>query len=405
MLESCLSDQISLRKVTGNIICKQFDIYFPAFKFVLSLNLEVSETQMKIAIFHDYFGAIGGGEKLVLMLAKYFNADVITTDLNTESIKKMGYSDTRIISLGNTSKVPPLKQISASLLFATCDFSKKYDFFIFSGNWAYFAAKKHKPNLYYCHTPTRAFYDLYDTFLMRQPFIVSVFFRIWVRLHRPASEYYLSHVCKIATNSKNTLQRINKYFRRDAEVIYPPVETSKFTCKEYGNFWLSVNRLYPEKRVELQIDAFREIPEEKLIIVGGYSEGDHAKSYAKNVINNLPENVKLLGEVSEAELLDLYSRCKGFICTAMDEDFGMTPVEAMASGKPVVAVNEGGFKETVVDGKTGLLINADVHSVIEAVKFISREPESYMSSCIEQAKHFDLSIFNEKVKNVVSNDC
>lgn len=405
MLESCLSDQISLRKVTENIVCKQFDIHFPAFKFVLSLNLEVSETQMKIAIFHDYFGAIGGGEKLVLMLAKYFNADVITTDLNTESIKKMGYSDTRIISLGNTSKVPPLKQISASLLFATCDFSKKYDFFIFSGNWAYFAAKKHKPNLYYCHTPTRAFYDLYDTFLMRQPFIVSVFFRIWVRLHRPASEYYLSHVCKIATNSKNTLQRINKYFRRDAEVIYPPVETSKFTCKEYGNFWLSVNRLYPEKRVELQIDAFREIPEEKLIIVGGYSEGDHAKSYAKNVINNLPENVKLLGEVSEAELLDLYSRCKGFICTAMDEDFGMTPVEAMASGKPVVAVNEGGFKETVVDGKTGLLINADVHSVIEAVKFISREPESYMSSCIEQAKHFDLSIFNEKVKNVVSNDC
>lgn len=360
---------------------------------------------MKIAIFHDYFGAIGGGEKLVLMLAKYFNADVITTDLNIESIKKMGYSDTHIISLGNTSKVPPLKQISASLLFATCDFSKKYDFFIFSGNWAYFAAKKHKPNLYYCHTPTRAFYDLYDTFLMRQPFIVSVFFRIWVRLHRPASEYYLSHVCKIATNSKNTLQRINKYFQRDAEVIYPPVETSKFTCKEYGNFWLSVNRLYPEKRVELQIDAFREIPEEKLIIVGGYSEGDHAKSYAKNVINNLPENVKLLGEVSEAELLDLYSRCKGFICTAMDEDFGMTPVEAMASGKPVVAVNEGGFKETVVDGKTGLLINADVQSVMEAVKFISREPESYRNSCIEQAKHFDLSIFNEKIKNVVSNDC
>ena len=360
---------------------------------------------MKIAIFHDYFGAIGGGEKLVLMLAKYFNADVITTDLNIESIKKMGYSDTHIISLGNTSKVPPLKQISASLLFATCDFSKKYDFFIFSGNWAYFAAKKHKPNLYYCHTPTRAFYDLYDTFLMRQPFIVSVFFRVWVRLHRPASEYYLSHVCKIATNSKNTLQRINKYFRRDAEVIYPPVETSKFTCKEYGNFWLSVNRLYPEKRVELQIDAFREIPEEKLIIVGGYSEGDHAKSYAKNVINNLPENVELLGEVSEAELLDLYSCCKGFICTAMDEDFGMTPVEAMASGKPVVAVNEGGFKETVVDGKTGLLINADVHSVIEAVKFISCEPESYRSFCIEQAKHFDLSIFNEKIKNVVSNDC
>jgi glycosyltransferase involved in cell wall biosynthesis len=358
---------------------------------------------MKTAIFHDYFGAIGGGEKLVLMLAKNINADVITTDLNLESIKKMGYSDIHIISLGNTSKVPPLKQISASFLFATCDFSEKYDFFIFSGNWAYFAAKKHKPNLYYCHTPTRAFYDLYDTFLMRQSFFVSVFFRIWVRLHRPVSEYYLSHVCKIATNSKNTLQRINKYFHRNAEVIYPPVETAKFTSKEYGDFWLSVNRLYPEKRVELQIDAFREMPEEKLIIVGGYSEGDHAKSYAKNVINNLPDNVKVVGEVSEVELLDLYSHCKGLICTAMDEDFGMTPVEAMASGKPVVAVNEGGFKETVTE-KTGILINADVPSVIEAVKFISCEPESYRDACLEQARRFDLSIFSQRIKNVINND-
>lgn len=147
------------------------------------------------------------------------------------------------------------------------------------------------------------------------------------------------------------MQRVKMYFHRDAEVIYPPVETTKFTCNEYGDFWLSVNRLYPEKRVELQIDAFREMPEEKLIIVGGYSEGDHAKSYAKNIIKNLPDNVKLRGEVSELELLDLYSRCKGLICTAMDEDFGMTPVEAMASGKPVVAVNEGGFKETVTEKK------------------------------------------------------
>ncbi|WP_410509090.1 glycosyltransferase [Methanosarcina hadiensis] len=359
---------------------------------------------MKIAIFHDYFGAIGGGEKLVLMLARYFDADIITTDLNLESIKKMGYSEAHIISLGKTSKVPPLKQISASFLFATCDFSKKYDFFIFSGNWAYFAAKKHKPNLYYCHTPTRAFYDLYDTFLMRQPFIISVFFRIWVNLHRPVSEYYISHVCKIATNSKNTLQRVRKYLHRDAEVIYPPVETAKFSCKEYGDFWLSVNRLYPEKRVELQIEAFREMPEEKLFIVGGYSEGDHAKSYAKDVINNLPENVKVLGEVSEAELLDLYSRCKGFICTAMDEDFGMTPVEAMASGKPVVAVNEGGFKETVIDGKTGMLVDADSRNIIQAVRAVSLRPEIYRDLCFNRAEEFDVFVFVEKIKNVIYND-
>jgi glycosyltransferase involved in cell wall biosynthesis len=87
----------------------------------------------------------------------------------------------------------------------------------------------------------------------------------------------------------------------------------------------------------------------------------------------------------------------------MDEDFGMTPVEAMASGKPVVAVNEGGFKETVTE-KTGILINADVPSVIEAVKFISCEPESYRDACLEQARRFDLSIFSQRIKNVINND-
>ncbi|HEY3361930.1 MAG TPA: glycosyltransferase [Methanosarcina sp.] len=359
---------------------------------------------MKIAIFHDYFGAIGGGEKLVLMLARCFNADVITTDLNMESVKKMGYPDIRIISLGKTPKVPPLKQISASFHFAACDFSKEYDFFIFSGNWAHFAAKKHKPNLYYCHTPTRAFYDLYETFISRQSLLISIFFRIWVRLHKPVSEYYLSHICKIATNSKNTSKRIKKYFNRDAEVIYPPVETSKFTCKEYGDFWLSVNRLYPEKRVEIQIEAFQKMPEEKLVIIGGYSEGDHAKSYAKNIVDNLPENIKILGEVSEEELLDLYSRCRGFICTAIDEDFGMTPVEAMASGKPVVAVNEGGFKETVIDGKTGVLVEADVQDIIKAVNYISKDPSKYGNECIKRAAMFDLSNFENAMKKSISHE-
>lgn len=359
---------------------------------------------MKIAIFHDYFGAIGGGEKLVLMLAKNLNADVITTDLNIESIKKMGYSDTHIISLGKTSNIPPLKQISASFLFATCDFSKKYDFFIFSGNWAHFAARKHKPNLYYCHTPTRAFYDLYNTFLKRQPFFISIFFRAWVGFHRPISEYYMSHVCKIVTNSKNTSKRIEKYFHRDAQVIYPPVDTSKFACKGYGDFWLSVNRLYPEKRVEIQIEAFKKLPEEKLIIVGGYSKGDHAQSYAKTIVNNLPANVRVLGEVSETELLDLYSQCRGFICTAMDEDFGMTPVEAMASGKPVVAVNEGGFRETVINGKTGILVEAEIQSIIKAIRYVSQDPSSYQSECLKRASTFDISTFESAMKKSIGYD-
>ena len=145
------------------------------------------------------------------------------------------------------------------------------------------------------------------------------------------------------------------------------------------------------------------MPDEKILIVGGHARGNHAVKYAKNIINGLPQNVNILGEISEQELINLYVRRKGLICTAFDEDFGLTPVEAMASGKPVVAVNEGGFRETVTE-KTGLLINADLHSTIEAVKFVSNEPESYRNACLEHAKRFDISIFSKNIKNVINND-
>jgi len=357
---------------------------------------------MKVAIFHDYIGAIGGGEKLVLTLAKGLGADVITTDVDVDSVIKMGFESVNIISLGKTLKVPPLKQIDASFKFATCDFSENYDFFIFSGNWAFFAAKKHKPNVYYCHTPTRAFYDLYNVYRKNQSVFVSLPFVIWVRIHRKISEYYLTHVSRIVTNSMNTQKRIQKYFCRDSVIVYPPVDTSRFEYKEYGDFWLSVNRLYPEKRVELQIDAFREMPDQKLIIVGGYAAGDHASGYATKLMTEIPENIILMGSVSEEKLLELYATCKGHITTALDEDFGMTPIEAMAAGKPTVAVKEGGYLETVLDGVTGLLVEPDVPSIVKAIKEVSSNPYNYREACIRRSKEFDVSVMLQKMRTMLA---
>ncbi len=358
--------------------------------------------KMKIAIFHDYIGAIGGGEKLVLFLARELNADVVTTDVDRESLKKMDFDDINIISLGETIKLPPLKQISASYKFAMCDFSNEYDFFIFSGNWAPFAAKKHKPNLLYCHTPVRAFYDLYDSFLQRQPLYIRPLFVFWVTIHRPIAEYYMSHVEKIVVNSKNTQKRVKKYMHRDAEIIYPPIDTSKYRFKKIGDFWLSVNRLYPEKRVDLQIKAFGSMPKEKLIIVGNYAEGDHAAKYVNKILTKLPKNVEIRRSVTEEELIDLYANCKGFITTAIDEDFGMTPVEAMASGKPVIAVKEGGYLETTLDGINGILTNPEVYDLITAIFAVGEYPENYRKACEEQAKKFDKSIFLENIKSIIN---
>jgi len=352
----------------------------------------------KIAIFHDYIGAIGGGEKLILYLARELGADVITTDVDIDSVRKMEFEDINIISLGETVKFPPLKQISASYKFAKCDFSDKYDFFIFSGNWAPFAAKRHKPNLYYCHTPVRAFYDLYNAFLQRQPLFIKPLFMLWVAIHKPMSEYYMKDVEKVVVNSRNTQLRINRYLHRNADIIYPPIDTSKYRFEKNGDFWLSVNRLYPEKRIGLQLDSFKLMPDEKLIIVGGYAEGDHAAKYVDDILKNIPKNVKIMTPVSEKELIDLYARCKGFITTAIDEDFGMTPVEAMASGKPVIAVREGGYLESIIDGKTGILIEPVAYDIISAISAIEKNPEKYRYACEEQAKKFDKSIFVENIK-------
>ena len=337
------------------------------------------------------------------MLARYLRADVITTDKNIDAIKNMEFEDINIISLGETIKLPPLKQISASIKFATCNFTDKYEFFIFSGNWAHFAAKKHRPNILYCHTPVRAFYDLYESFLQRQNIFIKPLFMLWVAIHRPLSEYYMKFIDNVVVNSKNTQTRIKRYLHIDANVIYPPIDTSRYKFKSNGDFWLSVNRLYPEKRIELQIEAFKLMPKERLIIVGSFAEGDHAHKYANKIKDDLPKNIEMRKSISETELIDLYGECKGLITTAMDEDFGMTPIEANAAGKPVIAVREGGYLESVIDRKTGILIDPNIDNIINAVQTLSINEKNYRQDCEGQAKRFDKSIFIKSIREIIEN--
>jgi glycosyltransferase involved in cell wall biosynthesis len=353
---------------------------------------------MKIAIFHDYFGAIGGGERLVIAMAQTLHADIITTD--NEAVEKIA-PDLRVISLGKTIPFPPLKQISASFLFYFADFSQKYDFFIFSGNWAHFAAHRHHPNMWYCNTPTRAFYVQYPSVILKQNLIKRQITWIWITIHRFFDQRSIRNVDIIVANSENIKNRVTRFYHRESTVIYPGIDTSRFHCSEYGDYWLSVSRLYPEKRIELQIESFRRLPDERLLIAGGYSEGDHASVYVQKILRDLPPNVMILGEVSEEKLIDLYSRCKAFLCSAVDEDFGLTPLEAMASGKPVVAVDEGGFKETVTP-ETGVLIHPEVDSIIAAVSAIGPDPEKFRNACIARAQEFDISRFSKLLKIAVS---
>ncbi len=354
---------------------------------------------MKIAIFHNYMDNIGGAERVGLTLARELKADFYSTNIDEEKIKKMGFPDVNLISIGKVPINAPFKQQLAILKFRKLNL-KHYDFYIIDGDWAMSGVVNNKPNLWYVHSPIREIWDSYKHVRNNLvPFPLRPVFDVWVYYNRYLNKRYVKHVGKIACNSENTKKRVKKYLNREAVVINPPIETSKFKFKKSGDFWLSVNRLFSHKRVDMQVKAFKKLPKEKLIIVGSYEKSRHFKAYADYIKKIKPENVEIISWVDQEKLIDLYANCKGLITTARDEDFGMTPVEAMASGKPVIAGNEGGYKETVINNKTGKLINnINVDKLAKAIEKIGKNPEKYKKGCIKQAKKFDTKIFIKKIK-------
>lgn len=361
----------------------------------------------KIAIFHNFMDNIGGAEMVTLFLAKNLDADIYTTNIDEEKIRSMGFEDLipKIKSLGKIPKMAPFRHQLALYKFRRLNLGNKYDFYIISGDWAMSGAVNNKPNMWYVHSPLNelwAFKDYIRTNVLtwwKKPI-----FDIWVLFNRALTKKYAKHIGSWVCNSENTKLRIKRYYGADALVINPPVDISKHVNGKAENFWLSVNRLITHKRIEIQMKAFAKFPSERLVLVGSYEMGTKQfEDYKKNIESIKPGNVEIMSWVPAEKLLLLYNTCKGFITTARDEDFGMTPVEAMASGKPVIAPNEGGYKETVLHGTTGLLIdNLDANSLAQAIQKIKMEldarPEKYKDACMKQARKFDVSEFVRKIK-------
>ncbi|MFA6253932.1 MAG: glycosyltransferase [Candidatus Paceibacterota bacterium] len=357
----------------------------------------------KIAIFHNFMDNIGGAEILSLTLARELKADIYSTNVDIEKIAKMGFADVTVKSIGHVPVNAPFKQQFSLWRFRHLNLRDQYDFFIISGDWAMAGAVNNYPNLWYVHSPIREIWDLYEyTRKNTVPVWARPIFDLWVKLNRYYNRKYIKRVDLIACNSQNTKNRLTKYLNREATIINPPIETKDYYGKPNGNFWLSVNRLIGHKRVDLQMKAFSALPNEKLILVGSYEQSRHFQQYADYIKRIQPANVEIKSWVSRQELLDLYANCRGFITTAQDEDFGMTVVEAMAAGKPVIAPNEGGYKESVIDGETGKLIdNIDSNKLIEAIKKIGPQAENYQAACLKQAQKFDTQVFIAKIKALI----
>lgn len=364
---------------------------------------------MKIAIFHSFMDNIGGAEMVTLTLARGLNADIYTTNIDQEKIEKMGFADVfpRIKSIGRVPVNAPFRHQSTFFKFKTLNLGHKYDFYIIAGDWAMSGAVNNKPNLWYIHSPLNELWHWRD-FVRKE--VVNLWkrpiFDMWVWFNRRLSLKYAQSVDVWICNSSNTKGRVKKYYDKDAVIIYPPIDTSLYINKPHKNYWLSVNRLLNHKRIDIQMKAFSKLPHEKLIIVGSYEKGAKQFELYKSYLDGIqPTNVEIINWAEAPQLKELYAECKGFITTARDEDFGMTVVEAMASGKPIIAPNEGGYRESVIQGVTGVLID-DINEdkIAEAIKKVGEDVDRYKKACIEQASHFDSNIFINKIKQLLLRD-
>src|SRR6267378_1948624 len=352
---------------------------------------------MRVAVLHDHLRFIGGGERVALTLAAAFDADLYVTDLDPALPARAGMPSGRLHEIARVPRRAPWRQDRQARAFETAEIPD-YDAYVLSGNWAVFAAPRLRPNLWYCHTPVRIFYDLRDSFLASLPSIQRTVARRWIERRRPRYERAVQDVGAIVANSRNVAERIERFLhRKAAAVVYPPVDVSSYRFQKVGDAWLTVSRLSHEKRIDLLVEAFRRRPDQRLLVVGGPQGGQSLARFVRSL--RPPDNVGFLGEIQEPRLRELYANCRGLVATAQDEDFGLAPVEAMAAGKAVVAVDEGGFRESVIPGRTGWLVPPTPEAIATAIGDAAKtDLEAMRPECEARAREFDTSIFVNRMK-------
>lgn len=325
---------------------------------------------MRIALVHDYLVQYGGAERVLEVLCELFPKAPIFTLVYDKKIMRGAFED-RMIRTSFLQKIPLARSrhrlfpMLMPLAIEEFDLSK-YQLVISTSN-SYAKGVNTSSNsihVCYCHTPMRYAWDDCHKYLREfsyplilkkvVPFAMN-YIRLWDRISADRVNYYIA-------NSDYVANRIKKYYRKDSLVIYPPVDISRFYISDsIDNYFLIVSRLLPYKRFDIAIDAFKElgIP---LKVIGSGPDEKRLRRLAKDA-----PNIEFLGRLSDEEIRDYYSRCQAFIFPS-EEDFGIVPVEAMASGRPVIAYRVGGALETVREGITGIFFNEQTsESLKEAI--------------------------------------
>lgn len=356
----------------------------------------------KVAIIHYWLMSWRGGEKVVEALVKLFpEADIYTHVYDRASIAASPLAG-KSIRTTFIHRLPFAKKLYQKYLplmpmaLEQLDLSG-YDLVISSesGPAKGVIVPPGTAHVCYCHTPMRYVWDMYHDYLATAGWLTRVmmrplihYLRLWDRLSADRVDHFVA-------NSHFVAERIQKFYRRDATVIHPPIELEEFALSStHDGFYLMVGALVRYKKADLAVRAFNRsgLP---LVVIGDGELYDELKSIAA-------PNVTILGRQSRAVILDHYRRSKALLFPGI-EDFGIVPLEAMATGKPVIAFAKGGALETVVDRVTGLHFHEQSEAaLLAAVAALENGDVTFDPAAIRaHAASFDIAHFNARLLQLI----
>ncbi len=353
----------------------------------------------KIALAHDHLFQKGGAEKVLAIFSELYPQAFIFTLINSPSCTK-DFLEQKKIKTSFLQKIPFINKIFKYFLilmpfsWEKTDLSN-YDIILSSCSAFVKGLKKgqNSKHICYCHTPTRYLWDDQEEYIGNLPegkllkiFLPKLLKKLqnWDYNKAQKVDYFLA-------NSKYIAQKIKKHYQREAIVIYPPLKVEEFRIsKDIKDYYLIVSRLRPYKKVDLAIKAFNNL-KLPLKIIGAGTELRKLKKLAHS-------NIEFLGELNDEKRNYYLRHCRAFIYPQI-EDFGITALEAMASGRPVIAYAQGGALETVIEKKTGVFFKNQTWESLAHIILRFKEKEFNSNTIREHAQNFDQKNFKEKINN------